>query len=51
MPIRPTTGHLLRMRATRPMRGVCISTMAMSTATVSPTTTMSDVFEADSEPR
>jgi len=37
------------MRATRPMRGMCISTMAMSAATVSQATTMSDAFVEDSE--
>ena len=49
MSIRPTTGRLLQMRAVRPMRGVCISTVAVSTATISQVPTMFGAFEVDGE--
>ena len=50
MPIRPSTGRLLRLSILS-MRGMWISTMAMSAAalSLSAAPTMSDVFEEDSE--
>ena len=47
--IRPTTGRLLQMRTASPLRGVWVSTMAVSAAAVGRATTMSGAFEADSE--
>ena len=42
--IRPTTGRLLQMQAPRPLRDMWVSAMAMSPATVSQITAMSDAF-------
>src|SRR3989338_532573 len=47
MPIRSSTGRLLQVRAFRPMRGMWVSAVPLSTSSGSPSTSMSDAFEAD----
>ena len=42
--IRPTTGRLLQMRTASPLRGVWVSTMAVSAAAVGRATTMSGAW-------